>query len=248
MTHLTLQEWTWIWIGLALVSCAWLFIQTAPYGRHGRDGWGPRLPHRAGWIVMESVSPLVLTVVAVRSVEMSTPVLFLLSLWILHYVYRAVIYPFRARWSGRQMPLVIMLSAVFFNTVNGGLNGLGMSLIAEDGFWTANTTWFGAALFFIGLSINLRADQTLFGLRKPGESGYRIPEGGMYRWISCPNYFGEIIEWIGFALMASTLPAISFAVWTAANLIPRAISHHKWYKERFPHYPAERRALVPFLL
>jgi 3-oxo-5-alpha-steroid 4-dehydrogenase 1 len=32
-----------------------------------------------------------------------------------------------------------------------------------------------------------------------------------------------------------------------ANLVPRARAHHRWYRERFPDYPARRKALVPGL-
>ena len=54
-------------------------------------------------------------------------------------------------------------------------------------------------------------------LRKPGETGYKIPVGGLYRLLSCPNYFGELLEWIGFAIAAWSLPAFMFAVYTAAT-------------------------------
>ena len=103
----------------------------------------------------------------------------------------------------------------------------------------------GAALFLVGFGINLWADNTLRGLRHPGETGYKIPYGGLYRYISCPNYFGEIIEWIGWALATWSLPGLAFAVWTIANLAPRAWSHHQWYIKRFSEYPRERKALIP---
>ena len=41
---------------------------------------------------------------------------------------------------------------------------------------------------------------------------------------------------------------LAFAVYTAANLAPRAFSHHSWYKERFADYPPTRKALIPFVL
>jgi len=82
-------------------------------------------------------------------------------------------------------------------------------------------------------------------LRQPGETGYRIPQGGLYRWISCLNYFGEIIEWAGWAIATWSLPGLAFAVWTFANLAPRARAHHAWYHQHFPEYPRERRALLP---
>jgi len=197
---------------------------------------------------MESVSPIMLVVFTMRGETIAPPVLLLTGLWVLHYVYRAVVYPFRAKWSSKQMPVVIMVSAIFFNSVNGGLNGSAFSTLDTSEFWTSPFTWLGLVLFLSGLWINLRSDRTLLQLRGDGDTGYRIPQGGLYRWISCPNYLGEIIEWTGFAIMASTLPALSFAIWTIANLVPRAISHHRWYLSKFPDYPSDRRAILPFLV
>ena len=31
--------------------------------------------------------------------------------------------------------------------------------------------------------------------------------------------------------------------WTIFNLLPRAISHHKWYKEKFEDYPKEGKII-----
>jgi 3-oxo-5-alpha-steroid 4-dehydrogenase 1 len=103
-------------------------------------------------------------------------------------------------------------------------------------------------LFAGGLLLNATSDLVLRGLRRPGETGYRIPRGGAFDWVSCPNYLGEIVEWAGWALATWSLPGLAFAVYTTANLAPRAVSHHRWYQERFPDYPRQRSALVPFLL
>jgi len=96
--------------------------------------------------------------------------------------------------------------------------------------------------------INQLSDNILLNLRKTPGNGYKIPYGGLFRWVSCPNFFGEIIEWSGFALMIWSPAGLAFAVWTAANLIPRALDHHKWYRENFPDYPQERKAVFPCLL
>ena len=96
--------------------------------------------------------------------------------------------------------------------------------------------------------MNRSADRTLRGLRRPGETGYKIPQGGLYRWVSSPNYLGEIIEWFGWALATWSMAGLAFALYTTANLAPRAIQHHRWYHEQFPDYPAERRALVPYVV
>jgi len=76
----------------------------------------------------------------------------------------------------------------------------------------------------------------------------RVPHGGLFRYISCPNYFGEILEWCGWAVATWSLAGCSFALWTLANLVPRAISHHRWYRKQFADYPRSRRALVPFVI
>jgi steroid 5-alpha-reductase/3-oxo-5-alpha-steroid 4-dehydrogenase 1 len=100
-------------------------------------------------------------------------------------------------------------------------------------------------IFAIGFVINRHADSVLLSLRKPGETGYKIPYGGLYNYISCPNYFGEMVEWFGFAFAAQSLSGWSFFIWTVCNLAPRAVLHHKWYLKKFPDYPKQRRALIP---
>lgn len=75
--------------------------------------------------------------------------------------------------------------------------------------------------------------------------GYRIPRGGMYELISCPNYLGETIEWIGYAVTTGSIVGTAFAFYTFANLAPRAHQHHQWYQETFPDYPVNRKAYIP---
>jgi 3-oxo-5-alpha-steroid 4-dehydrogenase len=65
--------------------------------------------------------------------------------------------------------------------------------------------------------------------------------------VSGANYFGEIVEWCGYALAAQSLPATAFAVFTFANTAPRAWRHHQWYQEKFDDYPKNRWAVIPFL-
>jgi len=73
------------------------------------------------------------------------------------------------------------------------------------------------------------------------------PHRGLFRYVSSPNYLGEIVEWIGWGVATWSLPGAAFALWTIANLTPRALANHKWYKKTFPQYPSKRKALVPFI-
>uniref|UniRef100_A0A915MAV0 Pre-mRNA-splicing factor SPF27 n=2 Tax=Meloidogyne javanica TaxID=6303 RepID=A0A915MAV0_MELJA len=96
--------------------------------------------------------------------------------------------------------------------------------------------------------INLRADFILRTLRRPGEKCYKIPHGGMFKYVSCANFLGEIIEWIGYAIYAQSTASLAFALFTAANTIPRAKLHHKWYLNKFGNnYPQDRKAVIPML-
>jgi steroid 5-alpha reductase family enzyme len=105
----------------------------------------------------------------------------------------------------------------------------------------------GVALFASGFLVHVWSDHALRNLRKPGELGYTIPRGGLFEYVSSPNYFGEIAEWSGWALASWSLPGLAFAVFTAANLVPRAHANRAWYIARFPDYPRERKRVIPFI-
>ncbi len=173
------------------------------------------------------------------------------ALWSMHYLNRSLIFPWRTRTSGKKIPLTIVLFAMFFNVINGSLNGYFLGYLSEgiyENWFSSWQFWIGLTIFVSGVVINLLSDGTLLRLRRPGDTGYKIPRGGMFNWISCPNHFGEIVEWSGFAIMCWNLPALSFAIWTIANLVPRALSHHRWYRRYFPDYPKKRKAVIPFIV
>jgi steroid 5-alpha reductase family enzyme len=162
-----------------------------------------------------------------------------------------VIFPWRIRVSGKKMPLVIALMAVFFNLVNAGFLGYytGSLHTHFTVAWLKDFHFIAGLIIFItGMAINISSDEKLIHLRKKKSNGYQIPRGGCFEKVSCPNFFGEIIEWGGYAILCWSLPAFSFFIWTFCNLVPRALSHHKWYQKNFPDYPKERKALFPYIL
>ncbi len=240
-----------VWFGLAGAIFASLFFIDAPYGRYGSREWGRGIRARTGWIIMESFSPAVFAVCfAFGTYRFSAPELLFLALWQAHYIHRAFIYPQFIREGAKPMPLAVVAMAIFFNGVNGYLNGRWVFTFS-GGY---PNSWFidprfilGVTLFVVGFVINRESDLILRALRAPGESDYKIPRRGLFRWVSCPNYLGEILIWGGWALATWSLAGLSFAVWTAANLVPRARSHHKWYLRHFADYPAERKILIPYL-
>jgi steroid 5-alpha reductase family enzyme len=240
-----------IWFILAVATFIFLFFISAPYGRHARGGWGPSIDARLGWIIMEAPAPTIFALCFVEGVEgwtLATLAFFIM--WELHYVYRAFVYPYLHRSDAKRMPLLIAGIAFAFGLINTYF--IGSHMYSRPDYYTDQ--WIGdprflvgTGLFVIGLVINRQSDRILRDLRRSGDTGYSIPVDGMFRWVSCPNYLGEIIQWVGWAIATWSLPGLAFALWTVANLAPRARSHHQWYRQKFPDYPRERKALIPLV-
>jgi len=221
-----------IWIGIALIMIPVLLSITAPYGRHSRRDWGPMIPNRMGWIIMELPSLIMfITFFLTGPNQMSIPLLIFFLLYVIHYTNRSIIFPLRTHTSRKLMPLLIVVLAIFFNLINGFLNGFYFGSVTQ-GYsleWLYDIRFIlGFLIFLSGMIINLKYDNMLLALRKSSRNGYAIPTGGLFNIVSCPNFF--------------------FLAWTMVNLIPRALDHHKWYLDRFENYPAERKALIPYLL
>ena len=241
----------YLFLGAASVTFIILFFISAGYGRYNSSKWGPQMDNRAGWIVMESVSPILFFILFIfgSHTHAAVSIIFLI-IWEIHYIHRAFIYPLLIRGK-KTIPISIVLLAITFNFINSYLQGRYLFRIAPE----YKLTWLydprfltGLLIFITGFIINLKSDHILRNLRKPGDTGYSIPYGGMFKYISCPNYLGEIMEWFGWALLTWSLVGLIFAVWTAANLIPRAVSYHRWYREKFDNYPDNRKAIFPLIL
>jgi 3-oxo-5-alpha-steroid 4-dehydrogenase 1 len=246
------DQLVFIWIILACAVFLILLKIPAPYGRHSSKKWGVTISNRMGWVFMElpALLPFLYFVISGTG-EKNAVVWTIVLLFSLHYINRSLIYPFRIKTKNKRMPLVIVIMAVFFNTMNGFINGYYLGTLQHQYLddWFKHPVFIaGFILFITGMLINMAADNKLIHLRKSSTNGYQIPFGLLFRKISCPNFFGEIIEWGGFALLCWSWPAFSFFVWTLCNLVPRALDHHRWYRNKFPDYPAERKAVVPFVI
>jgi hypothetical protein len=236
---------------LAIIVFPTLLIIPAPYGRHNRPGWGSQINASLGWAIMESPAVIVFVVCfAFGDKKTGNISLLFLLMWLTHYLHRAYVYPFWRRGYQKQMPIIIMFLAFMFNTINGYLNGRYLFAFAPEypSYWIRDLLFnMGFVLFIIGFAINLHSDGVLRALRQKGDKDYKIPHQGLFKYVSCANYFGEIVEWLGWAMATWSLPGLAFFLFTVANLLPRAYQHHKWYLREFPYYPKRRRAVIPFV-
>ena len=238
------------WLCLAVVVFVLLLFFNAPYGRHFSADWGPCIRSKYGWLIMEAISSLVFIALFIAGGQIElVPVVFLL-MWQAHYVHRAFIYPFAIKNANRLLPVAVVMMGSVFNLVNAYLNGRYVFSLS-GGYapeWLLDARFIsGFVLFGVGFIVNRHADKALINLRSGRENGYYLPSGGLFNYVSCPNYLGEIMIWAGWALSTWSLAGLAFLVWTVANLAPRALAHHKWYFARFPDYPANRKVLLPFI-
>ena len=238
----------WAMFGLAVAAFLYVIWRPAPYGRHYKGfGWGPTISSKVGWIGMECPAVFLFLVVYLQGAEAwNTVPLVFLAMWQIHYVNRTLVYPFRIR-TGRRMPLLAAGAGFFFNVLNAYVNARFVSHLGEYGVsWLSEPCFLiGFVVFAGGMLLNVHSDNMLLSLRKQGRTGYAIPDRGAFRYVSCPNYLGETLEWTGWAIATWSLGGLAFCVFTIANLVPRAFSNHRWYRDQFPDYPPGRRALIP---
>jgi len=252
ISHETFNLICWIWIAMGAITFPIVLKVTQPYGRHTKYNWGPMISNKLGWFLMELPALLVFGYFLSYLADFyNLLVLAATSLWGLHYIHRVFIFPLQIKTSGKKMPLVIVLFAILFNTMNGFLNGYWLAHFASEytsDIFLDTRLLVGVMLFIAGFAINKYHDGLLIQLRKTSGNGYHIPFGGLFNYVSCPNFLGEIISWVGFSIVTLSLPALSFLIWTLVNLIARALDHHKWYLNEFPDYPKNRKAVIPYLL
>lgn len=223
---------------------------TAPYGRYSRQGWGFMVNVKLAWFTQEVPSLLIpLSFFIAGALDenkanfLSTRTL-LTAVFLVHYTYRSLVYPLLQRGT-KPTPFGVWLMSFVFCCWNGFLQGYSlMSSSSRHGPLTA----LGLLVWLFGFLRVVEADSILRNLRKPGETGYKVPTGGLFQYVSAANYTAEIIEWTGFALACQSPASGAFAFFTFCNLFPRALAHHRWYLEKFEDYPASRKAVIPWLV
>lgn len=223
---------------LAIIVFIALHYVKAGYGMMYTPKWGFSVSNRLGWVLMESpvvVVMLWLWLESNRKWEV-VPLIFL-CLFQIHYIYRSFIFPLLIKGKSR-MPITIILSGVTFNILNALMQGGWIFYVSSPNQYGVEWLWspqfiIGTIIFFSGIVINWHSDHIIRNLRKPGDSGHYIPRGGLYRWVSSANYFGETVEWIGFAILTWSWAGAVFALWTFANLAPRAKKINEHYCKEF---------------
>ena len=230
-----------------------LFFVKAGYGMFRTAQWGFSIPNKIGWLLMEAPVFFVMLILWLQSDRsvLSVPFLFFL-LFELHYFQRSFVFPFLMKGKSR-MPVAIMLMGVVFNLLNGYIQGEWLFSLAPEVLYSSAylcriNCWIGILVFFLGMGINWHSDYVIRHLRQPGDTRHYLPEKGLYHWVTSGNYFGELLEWTGFALATASPAAWVFVWWTFANLAPRAYAIRQKYCEEFGvEAVGKRKCLIPYI-
>jgi 3-oxo-5-alpha-steroid 4-dehydrogenase 1 len=247
--------------GLVFAACVFVisWFLPSPYGRFASKRFGLSVDPRLGWFLMELPATLSFLYVYWQGPKrLSLVPLIFHAMWIIHYANRGFFFPFSiraARGEKGSFSAMVVVTGWAVTALHGYFHAAYFTRLGHYTVdWLTDPRFIaGLIIYYAGFALNVHADATIRNLRSPeevasGEKVYRIPQGGLFRWVTSPSYLAELIAWAGFALCTWSLAGVFIFLVSAANLVPRAFATHRWYRERFPEYPKERKALVPFLL
>lgn len=255
--NITLQQFNYFLLVMAILAVVVfiaLFFINAGYGQFQNKKWGLTINNKVGWCLMEAQVFILMFILWALSDRRSciVPNVFFV-LFQIHYLNRAFIFPFLIKGKGR-IPILIMLLAICFNTTNALMQGGWIFYFSPIDMYPISWLWspqfiIGVILFFGGMVINFQSDEIIRKLRKPGDNNHYLPKKGFFKYVTSANYFGEVIEWIGFSILTWSLSGAIFALWTFANLAPRANSIRKKYNKMFPEENVckTKKRIIPFI-
>ncbi len=255
MIEISLQQFN-SFLGIMSVIALFVFITLyflkAGYGIFRTQYWGPSINNKVAWVLMEAPVFIVMAILwwnSERKFELVPLLMFFF--FQLHYFQRSFIFPLLMKGKSR-MPLTVMLMGVVFNVLNGFMQGEWLFYLAPADRYT--TEWLttpqfiiGTIIFFTGMVINLHSDNVIRHLRQPGDTRHYLPNKGLYRKVTSANYFGEIVEWTGFAILTWSAAGAVFVWWSFANLVPRANAIFHRYREEFGDAMGNRKRIFPYI-
>lgn len=251
----------WVMIALAVVVFVALYFVDAGYGMMMSSKWGKGINNKVAWFLMEFpifAAMLVLWFFSPHRFD-AVPLVFLI-IFETHYFQRSLIFPWLMKGKKSKMSLGVMFMGIAFNILNAAMQGYWLFYEAYNvnaPFVVLGTQWFctwqfivGVMIFISGFIINLNSDYIIRHLRKDeNDTNHYLPQGGMFKFVTSANYLGELIEWLGFAILTWSMSGLVFFIWTFANLVPRANAIYKRYQKEFGEEMSKHnlKRVIPFI-
>ena len=240
-----------VFIGLQFLS--------APYGMTFNDSWSGSIRSNIGWMIMEVpvfifMFLIYLFAMAFNIKPFNIVTFTIFVLFQAHYLQRAFIFPVLMKGTSKMSNLIVILG-FFFNTFNAVMQGGWLFLFSPADYYPVSWFWspqfiIGTILFFTGMVINIQSDRIIRNLRHDDkDNNYYLPTGFLFDKINSANYFGEIIEWIGFAILSWSFAGVVFVLWVLANIVPRSKRVYENYTQFWgdDFKKLKRYKLFPFI-
>lgn len=216
---------------------------TPAYGMTFNNRWGISVRSNLGWFIMEApvfFAMLLLYFISILcNIKPFNIVTFTMFFFFeFHYFQRSFIFPLLMKGQSK-MPLSIILAGVIFNTFNALMQGGWLFYLCPEKYYEISWFWswqfiVGTVIFLAGMVINIYSDRIIRGLRKDiTDNNYYLPKGWPFNKVSSANYLGEIMEWLGFAILTWSISGLVFLLWTCANIIPRSKAVYERYTQFF---------------
>jgi len=230
-------------LGLAVVVFVALQFITVAYGMTFNNRWGISIRSKWGWWLMETPVFVAMSVIYGISLYMgikpfNVVTSFILCLFLLHYGQRCFVFPLLMKGQSK-MPLSVVFFGIFFNFCNAFMQGCWLFIICPNDMYPLSWFWSpqfitGTVIFFFGMTVNMHSDRIIRKLRKSKEdNNYYLPKGFLFERINSSNYFGELLEWLGFAILTLSPAGFVFFCWAFANLVPRSKAVYNRYYQFF---------------
>ena len=231
-----------------VAQCVW----PLPYGRFAGGSGRLPLPTRIASMAVTLTSHVVVFILtyflAGQQFDGAPNVIFF-CLYLIHFLERGILNPLLSRHSKKKIrlwiPLLLLLANLLYAYTNAEF--IGSAEYCSNYLYDPRFI-LGLVMFITGFVINRAADYQLVCLRKTwSDTEYSIPKGPLFFLISCPNYFGEGLQWFGWAVMTWSLAGLVWWLFVEATFIPRSRHNHKWLKNQYLDYPKIRTGLIPFI-
>ena len=249
----------WISYGVVALTVIGSIFVIAPYGKFGgSQTLGVELPSKVGWWLMEIMASVCFAFFYPLGKNSTKPVPIIFAfLYAIHYANRGWYFPWAMRVapnSKTNFSFTVSASGILVTALHGYLNALWYSQHCSylDWNWLFSPLCvFGLLLYQTSFWSTIYLEAIMRNLRdpnpRPGDARYKIPRGYLFEYVSSPQYLTELLGFLGWAIMTWSPAGLFIFSISCANLIPRAIETHKWYRGKFEDYPAERKILIPFV-
>jgi len=168
---------------------------------------------------------------------------------VFHYAKRELETVFIHRFSNGTMPIFNIFRNSAHYWITGGIFiafPIYNPAYAHDEY-NPTVVYISIALFLIAQAGNFQSHVILRNLRAPGSRERKIPYGGAFTLVSCPNYFFEVMAWVAYTLLTQSICVLIFAIMGAGQMMQWADQKHRKYHKEFPNYPKNRTRMFPFV-